>query len=408
MPQDYAEFRAHWPVVVSAAIGVGVGVTGAMVYSLGIMLNPLADAFGWSRAEISAAKTFLTLGFAVTAPFVGYVADKFGVRKIALISLILLSLALVGMTRMNGSILIFYASIFGLSLVGCCTTPLVWTRAVATWFEKRRGLALGVTLAGTGIAGILAPLVLDGLIERYGWQAGYLAMAAAAALAVLPAYFWFFEQGRQDEKAENSIRGPASPALEAGLTVKEAFRTFRFWQFAFAFMLIGGIISALAIHLVPMLTDANMPRAMAVRMIGAMGAAVILGRVTTGFLVDRFHPPYVAAVFLSMPIIGCLLLGTDAPALWLAVTAAIFIGLAAGSEVDLLPYLTARYFGLKSYGRLYGWVFIFFYVGVGIAPPAFGRVFDLYGNYDSALSVAVGALGLGVLCIATLGKAPKF
>ena len=129
---------------------------------------------------------------------------------------------------------------------------------------------------------------------------------------------------------------------------------------------------------------------------------------TTGFLLDRFHPPYVAAFFLSMPIIGCALLVGDVPGLWFIIAAAMFIGLAAGSEVDLVPYLTARYFGLKSYGKLYGWVFVFFYTGVGFGPPFFGRVFDVYGNYDLALNIAMGALVIGAVSIATLGKPPKF
>ena len=404
MENEYREFRAHWPVVVAAAIGVGAGVTGLIISSLGIMLNPLSDTFGWSRAEISGAKTFLNLGFVVTAPIVGYIADKYGVRKIALISLGTLSLAMIGMTQMNGSIVVFYASIFALSLAGCCTTPLVWTRGVATWFEKKRGLALGLTLTGTGVAWILVPFVIGGLIERFDWRAGYLVMAAAAALAIIPVSFLFFEKGRQKQKADMLI----SPALQSGFEVSEAFRTVRFWQFAFAFTLIGGMISALMVHLVPLLMDSNMPRAMVLRIAGLLGVAVIFGRVTTGFLLDRFHPPYVAAFFLSMPIIGCALLGGDAPALWFVIGAAMFIGLAAGSEVDLVPYLTARYFGLKSYGKLYGWVFVFFYTGVGIGPPFFGRVFDVYGNYDLALNVAMAALAIGAIAIATLGKPPKF
>ena len=311
---------------------------------------------------------------------------------------------MIGMTQMSGSIVVFYASIFALSLAGCCTTPLVWTRGVATWFEKKRGLALGLTLTGTGVAWILVPFVIGGLIERFDWRAGYLVMATAAALAIIPASFLFFEKGRQKQKADMLI----SPALQSGFEVSEAFRTVRFWQFAFAFTLIGGMISALMVHLVPLLTDSNMPRAMALRIAGVLGVAVIFGRVTTGFLLDRFHPPYVAAFFLSMPIIGCALLGGDAPALWFVIGAAMFIGLAAGSEVDLVPYLTARYFGLKSYGKLYGWVFVFFYTGVGIGPPFFGRVFDVYGNYDLALNVAMAALAIGAIAIATLGKAPKF
>ncbi|MDE0800792.1 MAG: MFS transporter [Rhodospirillaceae bacterium] len=411
MTKDYNEFRAHWRVIVAAAIGVGAGVTGAMVYSLSILITPLTDTFGWTRAEVSGAKTFLTLGFVVTAPFVGYIADRFGVRKIAMVSLFGLAVAMFGMTQMNGNIIVFYASIFALSLAGSCTTPLVWTRGVATWFEEKRGLALGLTLTGTGVAGFMVPVFVGGLVDRYDWRAGYLVMGVAALLAIIPVYFLFFENGRVNKKTVAEAAKPetrTSSALQSGFTVPEALKTIRFWQLAFAFTLIGGMISSLMVHLVPLLTDSGMSRSLAVRIAGLMGVAVILGRVTTGFLVDRFHPPYVAAFFLAMPVIGCLLLSGGTPALGLVMAAAIFIGLAAGSEVDLVPYLTARYFGLKAYGKLYGAVFIFFYAGVGIVPPAFGYVFDLYGNYDLALDFAVAALGIGVLAVATLGRAPDF
>lgn len=404
MENEYGEFRSNWKVLIAAAVGAGAGVTGAMVYSLGILINPLSDTFGWSRAEVSGVKTFLTLGFVVTAPFVGYVADKYGVRKIALVSLGMLSLAMLGITQMNGNIYVYYACIFALSVAGCCTTPLVWTRGVATWFVEKRGLALGLTLTGTGVAGILVPIVLGSMVDKYDWRAAYVLMAVAAALAIIPASLFFFENGRQP----GAVDKPVSPTLQLGFTVSEAFKTLRFWKFAFSFLLIGGMISSLMIHLVPMLTDANMPRSMAIRIAGVMGAAVIIGRVTTGFLVDRYHPPYVAAFFLAMPIVGCVLLSGSTLPVWLVVVAAMFIGLAAGSEVDLVPYLTARYFGLKAYGKLYGWVFVFFYAGVGIVPPIFGRVFDINGNYDIALQFAIGALVIGVATIATLGKPPKF
>jgi MFS family permease len=404
MDHDYGEFRDHWKVVVAAAFGVGAGVTGAMVYSLTVMINPLTDAFGWNRAEVSGAKTFLTLGFVMTAPFVGYIADKFGVRKIALFSLATLAVAICVLTQMNGNILVFYAGIFLVSLCGCCTTPLVWTRGVATWFEKKRGLAMGLTLTGTGIAGFLVPVGVGHLITSYGWQAGYLAIAGAALVAIIPASLFFFENGRQTK----NVTTPPSPSLQTGSTVAEAFRNIRFWQFAFAFTLIGGMISSLMVHLVPLLTDSGMARELALSIAGLMGVAVILGRVSTGFLVDRFHPPYVAAFFLAMPMVGCVLLGFGSPPAWMVVASAVFIGLAAGSEVDLVPYLTARYFGLKAYGKLYGWVFVFFYAGVGIVPPLFGAVYDANGNYDLALDFAIAALAIGVLAIATLGKAPDF
>lgn len=388
----------------AAAIGAGCGITGATTYSLGVLINPLSDAFGWTRTEVSAAKTFITLGFVLTAPFIGYVADKFGVRRIAMLSLLALAIAMLAMTQLNGNIFVFYGALLALAFAGCATTPLVWTRGVATWFEKKRGIALGLTLTGSGLAGVIAPAALSALINAYDWRAAFIGMAFAALLALIPVYFFFFENGRQTH--QTSV--PPNVALHSGFAVREAFRSRRFWQFGFGFMLIGAVVSALIVHLVPLLTDAGMTRDLAIKMASILGVAVILGRVTTGYLVDRFHPPYVAGFFLSMPIVGCLLLSGEPGSVWLVILAAVTVGIAAGSEVDLVPFLTARYFGLKAYGKIYGWIFVFFYAGVGVGPLFLGRMYDLYGNYNIALDVAIPTLALGVLAIVTMGKAPPF
>lgn len=402
-----SEFRSHWKVVMAAAMGTCCGVTGFIIYSLGIMTQPLEQAFGWSRTEFSASKSFITLGFVMTAPFVGVIADRFGVRKIAMLSLVAYAVAMAAMTQITSDIRIYYAGLLLVALAGSCTTPLVWTRGVATWFERRRGLALGLTLTGSGIAGFLAPPMLSGLMDRWGWQAGYVGMAAAAAFALIPVYFFFFENGRQRATA-NAPPPSKSVALHTGLSVPEALRSRRFWQIGLAFMLIGGAVSALNVHLVPMLTDGGMARETAVSVAGLLGITVILGRVGTGFLVDRFHAAYVAGISLAAPIIGCMLLdGTGAP-LWMLALAAITIGLAAGSEIDLVPYLTARYFGLKAYGKIYGLIFVLFYSGVGIWPLTLGYLYDLNKNYDAALQWTMLVLAIGVALVSTLGKVPTF
>jgi MFS family permease len=404
-PQSTAsEFRHGWTVVLAASIGVGAGITGVNTYSLGIFLNPLVDEFGWTRTEASASKTFLTLGYVLTAPLIGYLADRFGPRRLGMVSMVGVVLGMCGMTLMTGSIEIYYLFYFLLALLGCATTPLVWTRGVATWFLEKRGLALGLTLTGSGVAGIVAPWFIGGLIATYGWQAGYYGMAVLAAVGLIPIAMYFYEN--------TATTGPATarPHIpRSGMDVLPALKSRWFWQISIAFAFIGGIVSAMVVHLVALLTDAVLPRESAVGYAGLLGFAVVAGRVGTGYLVDRFYPPLVAATFLFLPVLGCMILVGDgaAPAILIGF-AAITIGLAAGSEVDLLPYLTARYFGLKAYGKIYGWIFVSFYAGVGIGPPFLGWMFDTNGNYDAALYIVMPILTLCAAAVALLGKAPEY
>jgi predicted MFS family arabinose efflux permease len=402
-----AEFRRHWTVVLAAACGAGAGITGMSFYSLGILIGPLTDTFGWSHAEVSAAKTVLTSGFILTAPFVGYVADRLGVRRIAMLSLGLLSLAMFWMTQIGPSLTSFYLSLLVLAVAGGATTPLVWTRAVASWFHQRRGLAMALTLSGTGVIGVITPPLQNALIQRYDWRAAYVCMGVVALLALIPIALFFRENRGTAADASANVPQGDNQALQPGFTVREALHSRVFWQLCGAFFLVGGSVSALSVHLVPLIIEEGLDRGTAAGIASVMGIAVILGRLLTGYLVDRFHPPRVAALFLIAPVLGCLLLLGDHVTMAVVVMAVACIGLAAGSEVDLVPFLTARYFGLKAYGKVYSWIFIAFYTGVGLGPPLLGHMFDRYGNYDLGLTWLIPVLALGVAVVATLGKSPS-
>ena len=300
--------------------------------------------------------------------------------------------------------------------MGGATTPLVWTRAVATWFREKRGLAMALTLSGPGVIGVVTPTLLDSLIERFDWRAAYITMGCFAALALIPVGFWFRENRAAAPVSDAARPAGGSPSAmpaaaattvspaASGHSVREALRTRWFWQIALAFVLIGAVVSALMVHLVPLMMDAGLGRTLAVRIAGVLGLSVIFGRLLTGWLVDRFHPPYVAAAFLVMPVFGCLLLAGETVTPLVVICAIAFIGLAAGSEVDLVPYLTARYFGLRAYGKIYSWMFIAFYAGVAVGPLLLGRIYDRDGHYDAGLMLAIPVLLAGVALVATLGQ----
>jgi MFS family permease len=403
-PTPFWEFSIAWKVLLAAAFGTGCGVTGVAVYSLTLFITPLSEAFGWSRAEVSAAKTFMTLGFVVTAPFIGYLADSIGVRRIGILSLITLSMAMFCMTQIDGDIRIFYLGLFLTAVAGCGTTPLVWTRAVATWFREKRGLAFALTLTGSGVAGVISPMIIGTLIDQYGWPFGYVGMGIIALFALLPVSLFFFERPKTSVDDAQTAKRKAD--ADSGLDLRDALMSRHFWQIALGFAIIGGIVSALIVHLVPLLTGAGMERTVATRISSLLAAAVIFGRLLTGYLVDKFHPPYIAGMFLIAPVIGMGILSGD-PVLLAIILAAITFGFAAGSEVDLIPYLTSRYFGLKSYGRIYGSIFVFFYLGVGLGPPLFGYMYDLNGDYSRALIIAIPLLAGAVIAITLLGRPPE-
>ncbi len=396
-PAARSEFGRAWGVIVAAAVGVGLGTTGLPIYTTGQFIRPLGDAFGWSRSAVAGGLILLTIGSVLTAPFVGGLIDRFGVRRVAMTAMAGLSIGYFALTLHGGWLGGYYLGWAALAVLGAGTSPIVWTRAVASWFDRSRGLALGITLCGTGITAVVGPGITGGIISAYGWKAGFYALAAAQLIIGLPLVFLLFRA-----RDPGASRSGADIAL-AGLTLGQAVASSRFWRLIAAFFLIAVVVGGLIVNLPPMLSDRHMDPAQAARTLGYLGFAIIAGRLSIGTLVDRFPAQIVAPLFVLLPALSCLLL-TQGVGL---VPAVLLIGLSSGAEVDLLAYLTSRYFGLRHYARIYGWGLSAFSAGVGLGPIAGGWVHDRSGSYEPALyGFAIMTTAAAVL-IATLGGAPR-
>jgi MFS family permease len=379
------ELAAGWPIILAAALAIGVGIMGIGFYSLGLFVQPLQAEYGWSRAEVSGAAASQQFGIFLSAPLVGWLADRWGARPIAITSFLATPLALVALSRVGNSVVGWDMLWLLVSLVGAGTTPAIWARIVSLRFDHSRGLALGLMLMGTGTAAMLAPALLGPIFADEGWRTAVLVMAGATLLIGLPA---------------SLIVGTADrPA--SGERLRGRFETNRqtLTLLAIAFLL-GLIVAGLIVHLVPMLVDRGMAQADAARMAAAVGVAVLVARLVVGYLFDRFHAPYVAALFLLSPVIAALLLQLGGPVL----IAALMLGLAAGAEVDMLAYFTGRYAALRNYGATYGGVLGLFCLGAGLGPMLFGKAYDALGGYDAALLISAAALLIVVGMIATLGR----
>ncbi len=390
------EFRRGWRFVAGAALGAGFGLNGLPFYTLGLFLKPIAGEFGWTRAQVSVAAVCLMAGTAVGGPIIGLFADRVDVRRIGLISMAALSIGYLCMSLIGPDLTTFYAVLLGFALAGCGTTPIVWTRIVNGWFDAGRGLALALTLAGTGIAAIVGPLFVAAVAHSYGWRGAYVGLAVATAgLAIAPVALLL---------RGSAGAGAVSVAALEGMTLQAAVRTAAFWSILAAFFFVSAAVSGGIVHLAPLLTDAGAPLGLAAQLAGLMGVAVLTGRLVVGALLDRYQAKHVAGAFLAAPAAGCLLLANAGGSVPLAAVAASTFGLAAGAEVDLIAYLTSRYFGLKAYGRIYGFQLASFAVGAGAGPFAAGWVHDTFGSYRTALYAGAAMLALGIVLLQTLGR----
>ena len=401
------EFRTGRKPLVGAVIGAGCGLSSISFYTHGVFVAAISDDTAWSRGQVQFGVTIMILMAVITAPVIGWLIDRYTARRIALASIPLYGLTLASLALTTDEIWTYYVLWAGMSILAAGTLPITWTRVVNSWFDDYRGIALGITLAGTGLAATFAPSYVVWLISEIGWRGAYMALAATITAISLPGvYLLFIEPLREDGDGAETISIPARQA--SGVTLHRAIADYRFWALGFALLFVAAGISGLITNLVPLLVDKGLTSSAAAGYAGLIGVSVIAGRLLAGILVDHLWAPLVAAIFLSAPAIAAIILTGQHIAPILLGASALIIGLAAGAELDLLAYLSSRYFGMKHYGATYGALYVFFSVGAGVAPAAFGRTFDVFGNYNVVLFVVAAMSIIGAALMLTLGKYPKF
>jgi MFS family permease len=397
------EFRRAWPILLASALGAGVSISPLAFYSLGAFVGPLTKEFGWSRTEISTAPLFLTTGGLIMGTYVGALADRFGARKIVLISQLLLIVALAALALLTSHIWTLYAGYFVLAILGAGTMPMTWNRAIIGWFVKSRGLAIGVSLMGTGIAGALLPTYINWLTGIVGWRGAYLGLAALPVIFGLPLTFLFFHEAPENGAPANKAATQATIVTDAGsYTLREALRTRCFWQISLAFFFAAIAIAAVLVHSQSLLMDRGIDRDTAAVIAGLLGIAFTSGRLVSGYCLDIFNGPILAIVMFTAPAIACALLAVAGTNLAICGMAIVLVGLAGGAETDIAAYFIAQYFGRLHYGAIYGLFLTLFSVGSGIGPLIVGRVYDVTGSYNPGLYGGVAAFLIAAVLAGTL------
>lgn len=405
----YQEFRSGWPVVLAALLGIGLGLSPVPFYTAGVFAPELAHQFGWTFAQILTGFPILTVGVLFMSPVVGWLSDRYGVRPIALGSCLLFSLCFMSQAFLSGSLVQFYILWGVMAVVGAGTLPVTWTRAVNNRFETRKGLALGISLLGTGLFGFASKPLTAWLIAQYGWRVAYIGIGLLPLLLALPVGLWsFHDLGGRDSIEQRRTRAAARAAITPGLTFSEAVRSWRFWILGTAFVPVSFAVGGSISNLENILRTHGFAAADIVPLTQLVGLSVILGRIAGGWLIDRVWAPAVAFCLLSLGALACLALGHGTPDARTAALSIAAIGASAGLEYDLMAFFVARYLGMKSYGSIYGTLYGFFALGAGIGPPVYGAAFDRAHSYSHVLSVSSVLLLGGALLLLALGRYQRF
>ncbi|HRK63247.1 MAG TPA: MFS transporter [Terricaulis sp.] len=399
-----AEWRRSWPVVFTSAIGLSVSVI--YIYSMGLFIEPIEAEFGWGRTQITAGLTVVSVLSVTLAPFVGMLIDRFGARSVGLPGVIIYCSAIAALSLVGNQVWMWWAGWAIVALGSVCIKPTVWTAAVASYFTAGRGLALALALCGTGIGQALLPYLTNQLVATFGWRAAYVALAGGGAAILLPLMLLFFFDAREEARRKGGVA--ADRSAMPGLELREGFISIRFIFLALAALLATGGITALLVHFVPMLSHGGMERSSAAAIAALIGLASMAGRILCGYLLDRFDGRVIGAISFALPCLACALFlqfdGGSAHAMALA----IIIGLSVGAEIDVIAYLSTRYFGLRNFGALFGAIAGLISLGAGLGPLFAGAVFDATGGYALAHAALIPVFLVTAALMGSLGRYPIF
>jgi len=389
--------RNPWWIVLGSVLGLTVGNGPVMQFSFGVFVKPLTAQFASDRGTISAALSVGLLLTGLCTPLVGRLVDRFGVRAVSLPAITLFAIATASLGFIPDSATAFLAVYAIMGIFAAGQTPLPYAKAVSGAFDTKRGLALGVTMAGVGLGTVLLPMFAQIMIGQVGWRGAYIGLGTVLFVVAFPSVFFLLKDIRPAHR-----RGAAATAGLSGVTGGQALRSGVFWLLAIAFFFVALACAGMLAHIVAIMTDRGVPVQRATAAISLGGLALIAGRLLSGWLLDRVFAPYVALVFVLSPLAGILLLfGSDTAGLAMAAT--ILVGLGLGAEVDLIAFLITRYLGLKAFGEIYGYLFLTFMFGSGLGPFVMGLSFAKTGSYTTTMVGFTLGLALSAILLLRLG-----
>ena len=391
-----AEWRRFWFLPLTAALGYATSVL--HVNAIGLFIAPLQQEFGWSRAQISAGLTVAALLTAVFCIPTGMLIDRIGPRRVGLAGVLAMSAAFALLGTATGSTANWLLLWSLIAVAAFWVQGTVWTSAVASRFEQSRGLAFAITLSGASLSASLMPILATWLIGAYGWRHAFFGLGALWAACVFPILLIFF-RGAHDTHERSR-----APAAQTGMTLSEGLRS----PVLYKLLLAGGLFAFTAVgagvHFVPILKDNGAASLAAAGVAALIGISSVVGRLGTGFLLDRWPAHWIGAAAFMLPIITSVLLLTDGADPLSQSVAAIVLGLTVGSEVDVIAYLAAKHFGLRAFGALYGALVMALAFGTAFGPLVAGAIFDHFQSYAPFLWLAMLCMIASAVALLSLGN----
>ncbi len=398
-----------WWIVLISMLGIASGTAPFLFASIGLFMLPLGEEFGWNRAQISALLPILTVSLMIAQPLAGRLIDRVGTKVVLIPSTIAFGIGLAAIPTLVSELWHLGLILFFLGTFGVAANTMPYLRTISTWFDKKRGLAIGISISGIGVGYTVVPILVQYVINTAGWRSAYYILSAIVVFVTIPILLLFLKESPADigQRADgNPAESGNQSGVQAGLSTREAIKKREFWLLVFIFICIAFALHGILIHLVPLLRDKGLNADTAAIIASVMGGTVFVSRIFIGYLIDHYFAPKVALIFFALSALGFLLLSVSS-SLVVMYMAAIMIGLSLGAEVDLLAFLCGKYFGLRSFAEIFGILFIAVLLGSSFGPVIFGYGFEAMASYSGVLTFCVLLNLLALIIVNMLGPYPS-
>ncbi len=379
-----------------AVAGLALGPSVIAVLTISAYIQPIEQEFGWSRVQVSLAFTLVAYMIVLVSPLQGWFVDRFGPRRTVLTSIPLFGLGLAALYFTPANLFVFYLLWALVPVLGLGLWPLGYLQSVSRWFDRRLGFALGCANAGIGLGSTLVPLLTAALIPTYGWRGALLGLSVLVICVNWPLVYWLLREPTASQQAAQH----ASTARTLGLSFEQLSRHGSFIVLNLAFFMLGLTATSLVSQQVPLLTEAGWtPEDARAIVTTVFGFALLVARVTVGFVMDHVFAPRVMQTVAIGGAVACVLYALHPE---LAIISAILLGFLLGAEFDVLAFLIKRYYGNVAYGKAYGVIFALFYLGSGLGITGLAWLRQHFGNYEIGLWVAAAVLVASALLLSLL------
>jgi MFS family permease len=392
---------AGYTVVAACFVALLVGPLSIGIQTVGMFVKPVSAAFGWHRAAFFLGPSVGAVIGALTTPFVGAAADRWGVRRVLAVGVVFYGGAFAALGAMTGALPLYLGLCCLAAIAGQVQSPPLYSKIVAGWFDRRRGLMISLALCGLGVGGIFVPPLARFVMDHFGWRWTYAALGGLIVMVALPPILLLVRERAATDP--EPISGHTPMADPSSLSLAQAARTRPYWTlvgfYAFASFAMTGIVS----NLVPMLVEGHVSMRVAVGAMSVLALSQTLGRICSGYLLDRFPRPQISLVWFIGSTMGLVaLLVARSPTT--AVFAAAMLGLAWGAEGETSGYYVSRYFGVRYLATIAGSLFAAIALAAAASQMVTASLYDRFGGYQQALGVAIGAMVLGCLLLVSLGR----